>query len=168
WMLVCGDVNGDGHEDVATANSSNNNASILLGDGRGVLGSPQTVASDSFPLATDLGDLDGDGDLDWVTSSFGGDWWLYVNNGSGGFTHTQTFPAPIAASDALLMDIDNDGDLDLGLIDELEDVVIIYKNSGTTLAIPTLSGWSLFAMALLILLAGAVVFRSRRVAAVSQ
>ncbi len=168
WMLVCGDVNGDGNEDIATANSSNNTASILLGDGTGSLGSPQTVVSDPFPLATDLGDLDGDGDLDWVISSFGGDWWLYANNGNGGFTHTQTFPAPVASSDALLMDIDNDGDLDLGLMDEIADVVIIFKNSGTAFQIPTLSDWSLIAMALLILTAGTVVFRSRQVARASE
>lgn len=168
WMLVCGDVNGDGDEDVATANSSDNNASILLGDGTGSLGSPQTVVSDPFPLATDLGDLDGDGDLDWVTSSFSGDWWLHVNNGNGGFTHTQTFPAPISASDALLMDIDNDGDLDLGLMDEIGDVVIIYKNSGTAVQIPTLSDWFLIAMALLILIAGTVVSCRRRVTTASK
>ena len=135
WMLNCGDVNGDGHEDVATANSSNNVGAILLGDGTGQPGLPTTYPTDSFPLATDLGDIDGDGDLDWVTSSFGGDWRLYVNDGAGNFTFDQEFNAPSNASCALMLDIDNDGDLDLALIDEIADVVIIEKNSGTAPAL---------------------------------
>ncbi len=132
WMLVVGDVDGNGTEDVATANSTTNNGAILRGNGDGTLSPPQTHPTDPFPLATDLGDMDGDGDLDWVTSSFGGDWWLFANNGAGSFTFAEEFAAPQAASCALMVDIDNDRDLDLALIDELADVVILMKNSGTT------------------------------------
>jgi hypothetical protein len=128
WMLVCGDVNGDGHEDVVTANSQHNNGAVILGNGVGGLGAPVTHPTDPFPLATDLGDLDGDGDLDWITSSFNGDWILFRNNGAGVFTFDQEFLAPDAASCSIPMDIDNDGDLDLALIDELDDVVIVMRN----------------------------------------
>ena len=131
WMIVCGDVNGDGHDDVAAANSSSNNGAILLGDGAGNLGSLQTHGTDPFPLATDLGDLDGDGDLDWVTSSFGGDWFVFTNDGAGTFAFDQELLAPRAASCSLLFDLDNDGDLDLGLIDELADVVLLMRNAGS-------------------------------------
>ena len=65
-----------------------------------------------------------------VPSSFSGDWWLYVNDGSGQFTFDQELPATIAASCALMVDLDNDGDLDLALIDELEDEVILLQNNG--------------------------------------
>jgi len=131
WMLASGDVNGDGHEDLASANSFSNNGAILLGDGLGNLGAATTYSTDPFPLATDLGDLDGDGDLDWTTSSFSGNWFLFENGGSGGFTFHQEFIAPQAASCSLLMDIDNDGDLDLALVDELEDEIIILSNIGS-------------------------------------
>ena len=133
WMLVFGDVNGDGTEDVATANSSQNNGAILFGDGAGGLAPPVSYGTDPFPLATDLGDLDGDGDLDWLTSSFGGDWFVFTNNGLGKFTFDQELLAPNAASCAVLADIDNDADLDLVLIDELEDVVILQLNDGTAI-----------------------------------
>ena len=133
WMLVCGDVNGDGTEDVATANSTTNNGAILRGNGAGGLALPVTLPTDPFPLATDLGDVDGDGDLDWVTSSFSGDWFMFINNGLGVFTFDQEFLAPVASSCALLVDIDNDADLDLVLIDELADVVILQLNDGTSI-----------------------------------
>ncbi len=131
WMLVVGDVDGNGTEDVATANSTSNNGAILFGQGDGTLAPPVTHATDSFPLATDLGDIDGDGDLDWVTSSFNGDWWLFENDGGGGFAFSEEFDAPAAASCALMVDIDNDRDLDLVLIDEIADVIVLMTNSGT-------------------------------------
>ena len=77
--------------------------------------------------------MNGDGKLDWVTSSFGGDWFLFTNDGDGTFTFSEEFPAPSAASCALMLDIDNDQDLDLALIDEIADVVILSKNSGTSI-----------------------------------
>ena len=132
WMLNTGDVNADGLDDVICANSGSNNGSVLLNTGGGQLAAPATYLTDTFPLATDIGDIDGDGDLDWMTSSFSGDWRLYLNDGSGAFSFDQEFNAPQAASCSLLLDFDNDGDLDLALIDELADLVVLQKNSGTT------------------------------------
>lgn len=161
WMLVLGDVNGDGTEDVASVNSTSDRAAILLGDGAGQLAAPTGYATDSFPLASDLGDLDGDGDLDWMTSSFTGDWMLFLNDGAGSFTFAREFDAPQAASCSLMMDIDNDGDLDLALIDELADEVIILQSleAATVPAVP-FSG--LVVLALTLLAAGALaVLRTR-------
>jgi len=132
WQMNVADLSGDGINDVATANSFSNNAAILLGQPGGTLG-PATIYSiptDPFGLATDVGDVDGDGDLDWMTSSYSGDWRLFLNNGAGAFTFHQEFNAPIAASCTLFFDMDNDGDMDMGLIDEEADRVIIMRNNG--------------------------------------
>lgn len=45
-----------------------------------------------------------------------------------------------------MLDFDNDRDLDLALIDEVADVVLLMKNSGTN-RIPVLSTWGLAIMA---------------------
>ncbi len=138
WMLNVGDMNGDGHDDVATANSNNSTGSILLGDGNGNLAAPITTPTDPFTLATDVGDIDGDGDLDWITSSFSGDWHLFLNNGQGSFTHYQAFPPTDAASCALMLDMNNDGVLDLGLIDEIADEVQLMHNGALVIS-PTIA-----------------------------
>ena len=141
WQLTVGDVNGDGNVDVSTANAQNNNGSILLGNGDGTFQPPDlyqisTMGSggNGFPLATDLGDVDGDGDLDWITSSFSGDWILQLNDGDGNFTFEAELDAPIAASCSLIHDFDNDGDMDLGLVDEIDNVFILSSNDGLHVA----------------------------------
>lgn len=137
WMIAVGDVNGDRNLDVAVANGVSNNGAILLGNGDGTLQAGVTAnlgPSTSTIIATDLGDLDGDGDLDWVLSSFGGGrWYVLLNNGAGGFSVLRTIPAPSTGSCASIYDFDNDGTLDLALADEIDDVVLLYRNAGGVL-----------------------------------
>ncbi len=134
WQIAAGDVNGDGHMDIATANAGSNNGSILRGNGAFSLTAPFTVATVAHVVGSDLGDLDGDGDLDWMLSSFSGSRWrLFTNNGAGVFAFNQEFVAPSNPSCSIILDIDNDRDLDLALTDEIADVVVLQKNSGTAL-----------------------------------
>ncbi len=130
WMLVTGDLDRDGREDVAVVNGRSNNAAVLRGDGRGGLEAPRIHPIAPFGLASDLGDMDGDGDLDWLTSSFSGEWRLFENRGDLAFDVRTLFRAPRAASCALPFDADGDGDLDLALIDEVADEVILVRNEG--------------------------------------
>src|SRR6185503_5399950 len=88
WQLSVGDMNGDGHEDVATADAdltaslSLNTVTILLGDGKGKLTPSQTWSQGlNRPFAIDLGDIDGDKDLDLVVSNFSGNWQVLLNDG---------------------------------------------------------------------------------------
>jgi hypothetical protein len=131
WKLVLGDVNGDGKLDVAAVNGSSNSVAILLGNGDGTLQAPTVIPTSGTEVGTVLGDIDGDGDLDWVTSSFGGlQWHVFLNDGTGHFTLDQDIDATPGAnpSCAILLDVDNDGDLDLALTDETTDLTRILRN----------------------------------------
>jgi hypothetical protein len=129
WMLVLGDVDGDGDEDISVASSSSVGV-IVENGGDGSLVGHTTYAIDTFGLATDFADLDGDGDLDWITASFSGDWFLFLNDGTGTFIFDREFDAPAAASCSVALDIDGDGDLDLALVDEIANEVIVLTNRG--------------------------------------
>lgn len=129
WMIATGDINRDGNTDVASVNSSSNTASVLFGDGHGGLDSAATYQVGGFPLAIDLGDIDGDGDLDLVTSNFStGDWSVLENDGTGRLGNRRTLDASRAGSCATLHDRDNDGDLDMTGIDEIDDLVFLFRN----------------------------------------
>jgi hypothetical protein len=131
WVLVCGDVNGDRNMDLSTANSFSQNGTVIKGNGDGTLQSNTVVtpANTGHMVATDLADIDGDGDMDLILSSFGaGRWYLYENNGSGTFTFLQDFIAQSNPACCLPADFDNDGDVDLCLIDEIADTVRIIEN----------------------------------------
>lgn len=162
WMLNASDVDGDGDEDVIVVNGFSNNGGNLKNNGDGTLAPPTITATDPFSLGSDVGDLDGDGDLDWITSSFSGDWQIRTNNGSGVFSFLMEIDAPQAASCSIPLDFDNDGDLDLALIDEIADLLILVRNSGYTAPIPTTGAWGAVIMALGVATAGTLAARGRR------
>lgn len=131
WMVTAGDLNGDGHVDAVSAASYNNRFAIVLGDGQGNLSAPKLVTTDPYLIGVELGDVEGDGDFDLMTSAYDGDWELFVNDGAAAFAKLTEFPAPQSGSCSIWLDIDNDRDLDVVLVDELEDILRVMKNSGT-------------------------------------
>ncbi|MFN0215121.1 MAG: FG-GAP-like repeat-containing protein, partial [Saprospiraceae bacterium] len=133
WMLTAADFNGDGFADAASANSQGNNTSVIFGDGQGGLSSSLNLAAVNhlFPLAIDAGDLDGDGDIDLVTSSYSSNnYSVFENDGTGNFAQADILPAALNASCAILHDRDGDGDLDITGTDEGDDVLILFENPG--------------------------------------
>jgi hypothetical protein len=101
----------------------------------GGLGAPAYFGTGSFPLAVDLGDLDGDGDLDMISSNYSGDdFTLYENDGTGNFINPITYQNSQnqAGSCALFHDRNNDGIMDMTAVDEIADIVVLYENSPLT------------------------------------
>jgi len=141
WMLTTGDINNDGNEDVVCANSGDiDGSSVLLGDGAGGVALHQTImhtqvgtgddaAAADRANAVDLADWDGDGQLEWFVSSFGGVFWrLFENDGTGTFTLHKHWTAPEHGACAIGLDIDNDLDLDLVMIEETADLIFVMRN----------------------------------------
>jgi subtilisin-like proprotein convertase family protein len=88
--LTAGDFNHDGKIDVATANTFNNNVSILLGNGNGALtlqSSPIKVGR--VPQAIRAGDFNGDGYSDLAVANYeDGTVSILLNNKNGTFATT--------------------------------------------------------------------------------
>ena len=87
--VVVGDFNGDGIQDLATANYGGNTVTVLLGTGSGgfagATGSPFAVGTN--PNSVVVGDFNGDGIQDLATANYGGNTaTVLLGNGSGGFT----------------------------------------------------------------------------------
>jgi hypothetical protein len=128
--VVMGDYDEDGWLDVFVANDTTPNF-LFRNDGKGgfsdvALRSGVAMASDGRARAgmgTDFGDVDGDGDLDlFVTNHELETHTLYRNLGKGLFSEVTaeaglaTPTLPFVGFGTALVDHDNDGDLDIGIV----------------------------------------------------
>jgi hypothetical protein len=132
WMMAIGDVNGDGFVDIAIANRFTDDISIVRTDGLGGLQFDAQYIVGDFPVAIDLGDIDGDGDLDFISSNVSeSNYVLMENDGSGTFINPRIYPTVPngMAACATIHDRNNDGAMDITMIDESEDVVLLYNNN---------------------------------------
>jgi hypothetical protein len=136
--VVVGDFNGDGIEDLATANSESNNVTVLLGNGTGGFteapGSPFMVGTG--PVSIVVGDFNGDGIQDLATANYdSADVTVLLGNGSGGFT-TSTLSALAGgglAESIVVGDFNGDG---------IQDLAVAHGNSVTVLLGNGLGGFT--------------------------
>jgi len=117
--IVVGDVDGRNGPDIVVGSGSSISVALRAPDGSFV---PKPIAYGAPPTAlavSDLGDLDGDGDLDVVATgvSFGAPFtdglYAFVNDGTGKFAASQLTGAKVASSSAVLAPLDGDAYDDL-------------------------------------------------------
>lgn len=113
WLEV-DDLNADGLLDIVTVNDGSNDASVLLGDGRGeftlLLQLPVGIAPTSGALA----DLNGDGQLDLATSnSASRDLSVLLGAGDGTFQNQQRFATGSGPHFVRVVDLNGDNAPDL-------------------------------------------------------
>jgi hypothetical protein len=70
--VAVADFDGDGHPDLAAANSGGGTVSVLLNDGHGGFGPRADYAVGSRPFSVAVGDFDRDGDPDLATANLDG------------------------------------------------------------------------------------------------
>jgi hypothetical protein len=128
--VVVGDYDDDGWPDVFVANDTTPNFLYHNEQGKTftevALTAGVSVASDGMPRAgmgTDFGDFDGDGRLDAFVTNHEFEGHTLFHNLGGGLFEDVTFktgvgPAtlPFVGFGALFFDVDNDGDLDLSVV----------------------------------------------------
>jgi len=140
WQqITCGDFNGDGHVDTAINHTFDNRMGVLHGNGLGGLNAVQSYPTGGFPMAIDAADIDGDGDLELVSSCYSSATWTLYENQGGVFTTPRTFNSSSSGSCAVMHDRDNDGDVDLTGFDEIDDWIYFYENVHATGITPSSS-----------------------------
>ncbi len=117
--VAMGDVDGDGDLDMLAANwgtvsARGTTVSVRLNNGAGLFGGTQEVITGAQVVNVALGDIDNDGDLDFVTSNFlVNTVSVRLNNGAGVFSGNLDMQIGLEPHAVALADINGDGRLDL-------------------------------------------------------
>ena len=114
--LRIGDLDGDGDPDVAVANGRHwpQQNYVFFNQRRGRFNLACPLGRDlATSYATELADLDNDGDLDIAVGNDTAPNAIFLNNGKGHFKHHGSFGEPSSIRSLTLADLDLDGDVDI-------------------------------------------------------
>ena len=130
-----GDVTGDGHPDLCTANQVADTVGVLAGDGSGGFSPHALYPVSNNPMRIYLADLTNDGRedlvavcsvLDTITTSIH----VFVQDATGTLQQTGVHHAGITPSSTCLVDIDQDGSLDIVKADAKAHNVTVFRGDG--------------------------------------
>jgi len=145
-VIKARDLNGDGFTDIIVGTTFQTQSRLFLGTGAGAFTEETATHLPKMPLSVgdiDIGDVDGDGDLDVVLADWGpgnnmtnsgGRTRLWLNDGHARFSDATDARMPdvlVGFSWELeLADIDNDYDLDLAVSCKRCAGSLLFKNDG--------------------------------------
>ena len=129
--VTVGDFNGDGNPDLATANLSSNDMSVLLGNGAGSFGAATNFTVGFNPSSVTVGDFNGDGNLDLATAnSFSSTVSVLLGNGAGSFGAATSFGVGNSPLSVAVGDLNGDGKLDLATANFSSHTVSLLLGNG--------------------------------------
>lgn len=129
--VAAGDLDGDGDIDLVTDSNGpgNDPTHVLWNDGAGGFTLGPTLTSDWGFGEVDLGDMDGDGDLDVIRANyFSNGVYYFANNGDGTFASGIFYAGGGGCLAVKFLDFDNDGDLDFVTVDKFGSKIRPYRN----------------------------------------
>ncbi len=128
------DIDGDGDMDVVSASKNDNKIAWYENtDGNGAFGNQQVIINTAYLVTSVYAeDLDGDGDMDVLSSSFGDNRiaWYENTDGLGTFGNQQIITTSIHSGRSVIAaDIDNDGDMDVLSASSFDHKIAWYENT---------------------------------------
>lgn len=130
-FVITADFNGDGKEDLATANTNSDSLSVLLGTGTGSFSPATSYTGCSIPRSICSADFNGDGKADLAGASNGSDEVsVYLGTGTGSFGTANNFVVSNTAGafSVISADFNGDGKVDLAAT---TDSIAILLGTGT-------------------------------------
>jgi hypothetical protein len=132
YTVAIGDFNGDGKQDLATANLNVNTVSVRLGDGAGGFSGTTNVNVGSLPYSVSVGDFNGDGKQDLVTANFNGNTMsIRLGDGAGNFSGSTEIPVATSPIAITIGDFNADGKQDLATANFISANISIRLGNGT-------------------------------------
>lgn len=131
YSVTMGDLGGSGTLDLAVANRSSGDVSVLLGLGDGTFQGAVHYATGGGPMSVATGDLDGNGALDLaVANGGGGDVSVLLGHGDGTFQNAVAYEVGHMAYSVAMGDLDGDDALDLVVTNSGSDDVSVLLGHG--------------------------------------
>jgi Ca2+-binding RTX toxin-like protein len=129
YSITSADFDGDGDIDLAVANQTSNNLSILLRNGTGGFSRGTTLGVGSSPYSVTVGDFNVDGDIDLaVANRVSNTVSILLGNGNGGFSAATTLAVASGPSAVTVGDFNDDGKVDLVVANRDSNDVSILIN----------------------------------------
>jgi hypothetical protein len=133
--LIAADLDGDRDLDLASANETSGDVSVILNNGNGRFASSVSYPAGNSPRALAAADLDGDGRPELVGANSGSrSVSILKNSGAGAFAASPDLTLSSSPVDVAATDLDGDGDSDLAVLSvELGSVLgslTIFLNKG--------------------------------------
>jgi len=135
--VAVGDFNGDGIQDLVTANLEGNNVSVLLGRGDGTFQSQVLYAAGVDPISVAVGDFNGDGVPDLAVANLqASNVSVLLGIGDGTFQTQVTYAVGNNPSYILAADFNKDGKLDLVVTNQNDATISVLLGNGNGTFLP--------------------------------